>query len=176
MTSASRSLPAFDPAHIWQSMRDSLVAIDAGLVAGGERCRMLCDAAPTLLREIHELEVVAVTALLRITQLHALPFAISEMASTCTEFFRRIDGAERVGDQLFAGLHLAHNLVSPAMGHVAIRADRAHSGAIRIVYGFADLLDDWRMTTGAKGLGVSGLHTGIEGTPEQDATDEAHSK
>ena len=74
-----------------QAVRDAFMAVDAGLFPGGERGRVLSYTAPTLFREIHEIELMAVATFLRIVQAHALPFALGQMPTPCLKFFDGID-------------------------------------------------------------------------------------
>ena len=60
---------------------------------------------------------------------------------------------------------------------MTIRAAGTHAGAVGVVDGVAVLLEHvvlHLVTAGAEGLGVGCFHGGVEATPENHATEEAH--
>ena len=84
--------------------------------------------------------------------------------------------AEDLAPDLLRGLHLARDLVGPVVRHVAVRARRAHAGAVGVVDGGLQLREHvvaHLVAAGAERLGVGQLQRGIEAAPEDDAGDEA---
>ena len=88
---------------------------------------MLRNAATTLFGEIHEIEMMTVTAFLRIVVFQSLPLSVSQMPSSGAEFFRRAYGPQCMGNQFPAGLHLANNFVGPGVGDMTVRANRSYA-------------------------------------------------
>ena len=137
---------------------------------------MLRNAALTLHREIHEIEIMAIATFLRIILFHTLPLTMGQVTAPCLELFDGIDSADGPGDQLFAGLNLAYDLIAPFMRYVTIGTDRAHAGTIGVMYGFTDFSDNGGVTARAEGFGISRLHAGVKGTPEQYAANKTHAQ
>ena len=95
-------------------------------------------------------------------QLHALGF----------EFFFGVDAAGDLAPDLKTGLGLADHFVHPIFGHMTIRANGAHTGAVAVVDGLFVLLVHrvtHFVTGGAKLQGVGHLHGGVEPTPKNNA-------
>src|SRR5688500_20375912 len=105
-------------------MRDTLVAVDAGLAAlgdpGGERGGVRVGGALALAREVHADELVAVAALARVVGLHALPLPAGELQALGDELLARVDGAEDPAPHFLRGLHLARDLVRQ-LGRATVR-------------------------------------------------------
>jgi len=153
---------------------DALVAVDAGvLVAQGH---LVLLPRPLLLHlGVHAVEAVAVAALARVRPLHALPLVFRQMQALRLELLRRVDGAHHLAVEFVGGLDLPRDLVHPVLRHVAVGADGAHAGAVRIVDGLLVLLIDRvaHLVAGDAELQrVGRLHGGVEAAPEDDAGDE----
>ena len=73
-------------------------------------------------------------------------------------------------------LNLAYDLIAPFMRYVTIGTDRAHAGTIGVMYGFTDFSDNGGVTARAEGFGISRLHAGVKGTPEQYAANKTHAQ
>ncbi|MCY1458991.1 hypothetical protein D9M71_764280 [compost metagenome] len=84
-------------------------------------------SALALAGEVHELEIVAVTAFTRVVGLEPCPFVFGQFAAVVEEFLPRADSAEDLAPYLLGRLHFARNLVRPFMGHVAVRATGTHA-------------------------------------------------
>src|SRR4029079_8972470 len=73
-----------------QLVGNAAVAVDAGLPLA-ERDAVRAHRAPPLLRKVHELEVVAVAAFLRVVRAHARPLALGELDALLLELLGRVD-------------------------------------------------------------------------------------
>src|SRR4051812_2232317 len=66
-------LPSWNARHVGQAMRDALVAVDAGSLAGEQEALVRRGRARVLLRQVHRLRAVAIAAFQRVVGLHPLP-------------------------------------------------------------------------------------------------------
>ena len=63
-------LPPGDVAHVWQMVRDALVAIDAGFLTRKQEASVSLNCTRALTCKIHRICAVAVTAFERVIGLH----------------------------------------------------------------------------------------------------------
>src|SRR5690606_3187750 len=147
---------------------DPLVAVDAGHVVFGSH--PVLHARPLfLLVGAHALQAVAVAAFARIVGFHPRPFAARQGQALVVEFLAGIDGAEQLAPEPLGALAVAHLLVGPFLGHVAVGAGRPYAGAVGVVDGFLVFGIDVvaHLVAGdAEGFGVGGFHGGVEAAPE----------
>ncbi|MNE65915.1 hypothetical protein D3C80_1614370 [compost metagenome] len=146
------------------------MAIDAGF-AFGYRLVMHLRRHGFLRGEVHILEVVAVTALLRIVGLHARPLVAGHRQPVLVKLLRRIDQAERLGVQFLAGLQFAQHFRCPLVRHVAIRASGAHAAAVVVMHRthvFLIHVFAHFVAADTKLLGIRRFHTGIKTAPEDN--------
>ncbi len=156
-------------------MGNSLVAVDAGFFAAGQKLLVGLGGSVALFGEIHEVEVVAVSALEGVVCLEPGPLVPGQCASMGKELLACIDSAENFPPDFLRRLHLAGNLVRPSVWHVAVRASGANTGAIGVMNGAFQVLEHvvpHFVTGNAKKLRIGGLQHRIERTPEDDAGDE----
>src|SRR5215208_5960366 len=103
-----RLLPAgVHSLHVGKEMRDSLVAIDAGLLPRDEVAAMDVRRPSRLLGEIHGDGRMAVAAFQGIIRLQARPFVLRQLESLLQELLTCGDGAEHLPPYVLGGLHLA---------------------------------------------------------------------
>ena len=152
------------------AVRDALVAIDTGIALLHAENVLLAGAFFLIFR-FHRGEVMAVTALARVGFLHRVPHIFCQLQALGVEFFRGIDRTQGFMQQLITGLHLAHYLVHPGIGDMAVGTGCAHAAGVGEVDGFGVFLIYvfFHFVAGDTKLeGVSGFHRGIETAPEDD--------
>src|SRR6185437_14489549 len=126
-----RNTPAgIDAGHIWQLMRDALVAVDAGALPRQQEPGMDLGGASCLLRQVHGDGGMAVAAFERVVRLEPRPFVLGEFEALVEEFLPRRDRAEDLAPDFLRRLHLARDLDRPLVGHVTVGAARAHAGSV----------------------------------------------
>ncbi len=126
--------------------------------------------------QIHRDEFMTIPALQRVIGPKSCPFALRQLRSLSQKLFSRVDGAEDLAPNLLGGLHLAGNLVRPVMRDVTVWTGRPNAGAIGIVDGKLDLLEDvvpHLVAADTECLRVGQLKRCIEAAPEDDPRDEA---
>lgn len=88
-------------------------------------------------------------------------------------------GVDLAGDfapEFFAGLHFSYDFMGPFMGDIAVGTAGANAGAIAVVNGGFQFLEDivvHFMAAGAKRFRITGFHKGIEAAPEDNVGGEA---
>ena len=169
----SRSLLFLLDVFLGQQMRDALVAVDAGL-AFLLRLGVIRPRTRSLLFAVHRREAVAVAALARVARLHLAPLVGRELHPLRLELLFRVDVAHQLAVELARGLDLAHDLVSPVLGDVAIGAHRTHARPIRVMHRLFVFLEDGiahLVARRAEFERVGRLHRGVEATPKENAAD-----
>lgn len=170
------TLVTFYARHIRQFVCNAFVAINAGLLATGERRRVLFRSAQALRREIHVIEVMAVAAFQRVVRFQSCPFMFRELSALCVEFVARVDRAEYLSPDVLGRCCLARNFLGPVMRDVAIRARGPYTRTIgevnRVTHLLVHVLGVF-MATNTEFLGIGRLQRCVEAAPEDDACDEA---
>src|SRR5476651_267100 len=113
-------------------MRDALVAVDACLPC---RLRLHVLLVDSLLLNVsaHSVKTVAIAAFARTTGLHPRPLVGRQAHPVGFEFLLGVDSAGKLGPDFERSFALADQFVCPLMGHMTIRADGAHTGAVAVV-------------------------------------------
>src|SRR5918993_3995605 len=106
-------LPSWDARHVGKFVGDTLVAVDAGFLAGEQEALVRGCGARVLLHEVHGFRAVAVAAFERVVGLHPLPLTLGEVLAHGQELVARVDGPEDMTPDLLRSLHLAGDLVGP---------------------------------------------------------------
>src|SRR5258705_1617067 len=88
-----RLLPAGNAAHVGQMVGDSLVAVDAGLLAGEQEALVRGRRARRLLGDVHRLRAMAVAAFQRIVGLETRPFVQRQFQPVIDEYLAAVDAA-----------------------------------------------------------------------------------
>lgn len=80
-----------NPLHIGQLMRDALVAVDAGCLAGQQVFRVDVGGALRLLGQVHRYGRMAVAAFEAVVRLKAAPFVVGKFQALVEELLARIE-------------------------------------------------------------------------------------
>ena len=110
-----------------QPMRNPLVAVDAGFLAGEQEALMRGRGALALPRDVHRVRTVAIAAFERVVGFQARPFVLGQGHAHVEKLLARADGAEDLTPNLFRCLDFAANLMGPIVWHVTVGAGRPHA-------------------------------------------------
>ena len=160
------------------SMRDALVAVDAGLLAAWRGSVECAPAARGLCRvKSIDVEVVAVAAFERVVGLQARPFVLRQFEPVLAANFSRVSMVPKILPQTSFEACILRAILSVQScgtwqsGQVA-RTPRAVGevdGGLQLpIHVVAHLV-----AAGAELLGVGDFERGVEAAPEHDAGDEA---
>ncbi len=121
---------------------------------------------------IHILEVVTVTALLRVIVLHAPPLILCHRQTMSFKFLRRVNNAKNFTIQLFTCFELAYHLRHKLVRNVTIRTGRTDAATVVVVHGIHVFLIHrvaHFVAANAELFGIGFFHPGVKATPEDDA-------
>ena len=152
-------------------MRDALVTIDTGFASFDLPFESVLSAgAKLLLIEIHVLELVTVSTLMRIRCFHVSPHALGQVHAPCLEFLARIDGSYcPVRNFMQRRLDLSRHFVKPLFWHVAIGTNSAYARAVGVVDGLLVFLVDvifHDMAGDTEGFGIGIIKHHVEARPK----------
>src|SRR4051794_8448428 len=97
-------LPAGNAAHVGQMVGDTLVAVDAGLLAREQEALVRHRGPRRLLGDVHGIGAMAVAAFQGVVGLEARPFMRRELEPVIQKLLAGVDRAENLAPDLLRGL------------------------------------------------------------------------